>query len=72
MLSELLKDFLPVDVSRMRARDFLGKQNEIENTKLKAIEKGSGWKDGGILPSMRFHAEGNGIQEAWCRTGRMP
>ncbi len=45
MLSELLKDFLPVDVSRMRARDFLGKQNEIENTKLAAIGKGSGWKD---------------------------
>ena len=45
MLSELLKDFLPVDVSKMRASDFLGKQNEIENVKLKAIEKGGGWKD---------------------------
>ncbi|MEW6719249.1 MAG: class I SAM-dependent methyltransferase [Thermodesulfobacteriota bacterium] len=45
MLSELLKGFLPVDVSRMRAGDFLGRQNEIENVKLRAIEKGGGWKD---------------------------
>jgi 2-polyprenyl-3-methyl-5-hydroxy-6-metoxy-1,4-benzoquinol methylase len=45
MLSDLIKKYPPVDVSKMRADAFLKVQDDIEQAKLRGIEAGSGWKD---------------------------
>ena len=45
MLSELLRAQKPVDVSKMRAGNFLRAQDEIEHAKLKGILEGSGWRE---------------------------
>lgn len=45
MLSELMRRHKSVDVSKMRAGDFLGRQNEIELVKIEGIERNSGWKE---------------------------
>ncbi len=44
MLSELLKSHKPVDVSKMRAGEFLRAQDEIERPKLRGILSGNGWR----------------------------
>lgn len=45
MLSEIMKRHIPVDVSKMRKKDFLKSQRENEKKKLKQIEKKHGWKE---------------------------
>lgn len=45
MLSELIKGYISVDVSKMRAAAFLQSQDDIERIKLKSIEEHSGWKE---------------------------
>ena len=46
MISELMKDFKKVDVTKMRSADFLQRQDEIERHKLQEIEKGGRpWRD---------------------------
>jgi 2-polyprenyl-3-methyl-5-hydroxy-6-metoxy-1,4-benzoquinol methylase len=45
MLSELMKQFKGVDVSKMRADAFLQRQDELERLKIRGIEEHSGWKD---------------------------
>jgi 2-polyprenyl-3-methyl-5-hydroxy-6-metoxy-1,4-benzoquinol methylase len=45
MLSCLLDSFKDVEVGKMRAPDFLKRQNEIECAKLEAIAAGSGWRE---------------------------
>jgi SAM-dependent methyltransferase len=44
MLSQLMQTHQAVDPSKMRAADFLKVQSEIEQSKLRAILAGSGWK----------------------------
>lgn len=44
MLQQLLDQMKDVDVSRMRAPDFLQRQREIEHEKLQRIESNAGWK----------------------------
>lgn len=44
MLSKLLEQHIPVDVSKMRAPDFLASQERIELKKLKSVQEGHGWK----------------------------
>jgi len=45
MLEEILKAHKPVDVSQMRAKDFLMRQKEIELEKIERVLKGSGFRD---------------------------
>jgi 2-polyprenyl-3-methyl-5-hydroxy-6-metoxy-1,4-benzoquinol methylase len=46
LLSELMKNFKVVDVTKMRAPEFLRRQDEIEKHKLHEIEKGGrGWRE---------------------------
>ncbi|RQW77194.1 MAG: methyltransferase domain-containing protein [Methanothrix sp.] len=45
MLSELMNNHKRVDVTKMRANNFLQKQNEIELNKVMAIQNGEGWED---------------------------
>jgi SAM-dependent methyltransferase len=45
MLQKLLEQRKDVDVSRMRAKDFLARQQELEGEKRQRIESRSGWKD---------------------------
>jgi 2-polyprenyl-3-methyl-5-hydroxy-6-metoxy-1,4-benzoquinol methylase len=46
-----MRDFKKVDVTKMRAADFLGRQDEIERHKLAEIEKGGrGWRDVNACP----------------------
>lgn len=44
MLQQLLEQMKDVDVSRMRAPDFLQRQRELEREKLARIESRAGWK----------------------------
>lgn len=50
MLAELLKESKAVDISKMRAANFLQRQREIEQDKLKAILEGSGWQSVPVCP----------------------
>jgi len=45
MLQNLMARSLDVDVSRMRDRDFLARQRELEEAKRQRIETGSGWRE---------------------------
>src|SRR5688572_10131914 len=71
MLTSLIEKYRPVDVSKMRAPEFLKAQDDIEQRKLRGIEKGSGWKaidacpvcsDNGRAPEFRKH----GIELVRC------
>ncbi len=44
VLSQILKEHLPIDVAKMRSAEFTKSQLAIENAKLERVEKGSGWK----------------------------
>lgn len=44
MLSQILREHIPIDVSKMRSAEFIKSQLKIENDKLLRVEHGSGWK----------------------------
>lgn len=44
MLSKILKEHIPVDVSKMRSANFTQSQFDAEKEKLQRIEKNHGWK----------------------------
>lgn len=45
MLSQLLKKYQKVDISKIRSPTFLKTQNDIEINKIQRIQQGTGWKE---------------------------
>lgn len=45
MLSNLLKNYIPVEIKRIRAINFLETQRSLESIKIKNVKKGHGWKN---------------------------
>lgn len=50
MLSRILKDFLPVDVTKIRNRNFIAKQIQFELDKIANVKRCHGWKDVSCCP----------------------